>query len=42
LNKIGSLSWYRQKMLEFQLGFPLSEMGVYDNTNAIQASIGQQ
>jgi hypothetical protein len=39
LNKIGSLSWYRQKMLEFQLGFSLSEMGVYDNTNAIQAEV---
>lgn len=39
LNKIGSKPWYRQKMLEFQFGFPLTEMGFYDNTGAIQAEI---
>jgi hypothetical protein len=39
LNKIGSKPWYRQKMLEFQFGFPLTEMGVYDNTGILQAEI---
>lgn len=39
LNQIGTPSWYRTKMLQFQLGFPLTEMGTYDNTNALQADV---
>jgi len=39
LNKIGSKPWYRQKMLEFQFGFSLTEMGIYDNTGVLQADI---
>jgi len=39
LNQIGTSSWYRNKMLEFQLGFPLTEMAVYDNTTALQAEV---
>ena len=39
LNKIGSLAWYREKTLEFQLGFALTDFGVYDNTNALQAQV---
>jgi len=39
LNQIGTPSWYRKKMLEFQLGFALTEMAVYDNTNAVQADV---
>lgn len=39
LNQIGTASWYRKKMLEFQLGFNLTEMGIYDNTDAIQSDV---
>lgn len=39
LNNIGSKPWYRRKMLEFQFGFSLTEMGVYDNTGVLQADI---
>lgn len=39
LNQIGTPSWYRTKMLQFQLGFTLTEMGVYDNTNELQADV---
>jgi hypothetical protein len=39
LNKIGSKTWYRKKMLEFQFGFSLTEMGIYDNTGVLQADI---
>lgn len=39
LNQIGTAAWYRKKMLEFQLGFALTEMAVYDNTGALQSDV---
>lgn len=39
LNQIGTASWYRTKLLQFQLGFPLTDFGTYDNTNVLQADV---
>lgn len=39
LNQIGTPAWYKKKMLEFQLGYTLTEANVYDNTNEIQADV---
>ncbi|QHB38611.1 nucleotidyltransferase [Flavobacterium phage vB_FspM_pippi8-1] len=39
LNQIGTPTWYRKKMLEFQLGYDLTEMAIYDNTNEIQSEV---
>jgi hypothetical protein len=39
LNQIGTPSWYRTKMLQFQLGFELTNMGTYDNTNELQSVV---
>lgn len=39
LNQIGTPTWYRKKMLEFQLGYDLTEMAIYDNTNEIQSDV---
>jgi hypothetical protein len=39
LNQIGTADWYNTKMLEFQLGYELTPMGVYDNTNEVQADV---
>lgn len=38
-NQIGTADWFKNKMLAFQLGYTLSPMLVYDNTDAIEADV---